>query len=57
MIRLRRAYLLAGGRCDGRQADGEVHCGRGCALIWHGAWLERAGPEPACDAGERQEDI
>ena len=43
-IRLSRAYLLSGVSCDGRQAAGEPHCDRSCALVWHQAWLESAAP-------------
>jgi len=40
MIRLADAYILGGAYCDGRQAGDEPDCDRGCALIWHGEWLE-----------------
>ena len=57
MIRLPEAYSLAGVRCDGRQKEGETHCDRGCALIWHAAWLEYAGSTPLSGAGKRQEGV
>ena len=42
MIRLPRAYMLSSVFCDGRQAGGEPQCDRGCTLVWHAEWLERA---------------
>lgn len=57
MIRLPTAYMLAGVRCDGRQTEGEAHCDRGCALLWHAAWLEYAGRASVSGPGERQEGV
>lgn len=55
MVRLPRAYLLAGVRCDGRQSGGNVHCDRKCALAWHEAWLECGTLEPVSEADGRPE--
>lgn len=40
MIRLPQGYALEGVICDGRQSGDEPDCDRGCALVWHRAWLE-----------------
>lgn len=39
-IRLPYACTLYGVHCDGGQGPAESDCDRGCALIWHSAWLE-----------------
>lgn len=36
------AYALSGVYCSGEQNGTSARCDRGCALIWHVSWLERA---------------
>ena len=40
MLRLRRAYLLEGVICDGRQQFDREGCDRGCFYFWKESWLE-----------------
>jgi hypothetical protein len=40
MLRLRRAYLLEGVICDGRQQYDREGCDRACFYFWKEPWLE-----------------
>jgi hypothetical protein len=36
-------YILEGLICDGTVREFERRCDRGCPLLWHESWLEKAG--------------